>query len=127
MKGEAALSLQLESVIQKSKPIFAAGLDLNAATLNMLENNGVVVVDPMSSGLWVSVTVDPGQLKLMNGEDFASVYRQAYGRDPDLRAIHGYLAARIIAAVVRGSNDQIRASPAKLKQALDEVLDKSRF
>ena len=127
MKGEAALSLQLEIVIQKSKPIFAAGLDLNAATLNMLENNGVVVVDPMSSGLWVLVTVDPGQLKLMNGEDFASVYRQAYGWDPDLRAIHGYLVARIIAAVVRESNDQTRASPAKLKQALDEVLDKSRF
>lgn len=127
MKGEAALLQQLENTIRKSEPLFAVGLDLNTATLNMLENNDVAVVDPMSSGFWESLTVDPGQLKLINGEDFVSAFRRAYGHDPDLQAIHGYLAARIIAMVVRNSDEPAQEDPGELKQKLYEVLARSHL
>jgi hypothetical protein len=124
MKGEAALLQQVEDTIRKSKPLFATGLALNDATLNLLENNGVVVVKPMTSRFWTSLTVDPGRLKLMDGENFAIAFRRAYGYDPDLQAIHGYLAARTIATVVRNSDDLAQEDPGELKQALYEVLAK---
>jgi hypothetical protein len=127
MKGEAALLHRLENTIRKSEPLFATGLDLSASTLNMLENNGVVVVEPMSSGFWASLTADPGQLKLINGEDFVSAFRRTYGRDPGLQAIQGYLAARMIATVVRNSDEQAREDPGELKQTLYEVLAKSHL
>jgi hypothetical protein len=122
LKDEAALMHQLEETIRKSKPLFAVGLDLNTASLNILENNGVVVVDPMSSGLSEFFTVDPDQLKLFDGEYFVSAYRRVYGHDPDLQAIHGYIAARIVAKVVRKSNKQARKDPGQLKQILNDVL-----
>jgi hypothetical protein len=127
LEGEVALMNQLEKTIRKSKPLFAVGLDLNAASLNMLENNDVVVVDPMSSGLSESLAVDPGQLKLIDGEDFTSAYRRAYGHDPDLQARHGYLAARIVATVVRKSDEQSRKYPSELKQILNDVLAQPHF
>ena len=127
MKGEVALLNQLENTIRKSEPLFAVGLDLNTATLNMLESNGVAVVDPMSSGFWEPLTLDPGQLKLINGEDFASAFRLAYGHAPDLQAMHGYLAARIVATVVRHSDKQAREDPGALKQMLNDVLVKSHL
>jgi hypothetical protein len=127
MKGEAALLQQLEDTIRKSKPLFATGLDLNNATLNLLENKAVVVVKPMTSGFWTSLTVDPGKLKLINGEDFASAFQRAYGHAPDLQAMHGYLAARIIATVVRTSDEQARKDPGELKQTLFEVLAKPQL
>ena len=127
MEGEATLLRRLENTIRKSEPLFAAGLDLNTATLNMLESNGVVVVEPMSSGFWASLTADPGQLKLINGENFIIAFRRAYGHDPDLQAIHGYLAARIIATVVRNSDDLALEAPGELKQALYEVLAKPQL
>jgi hypothetical protein len=127
MKGEAALLNQLENTIQKSNPLFAVGLDLNTATLNMLENNAVVVVDPKASGFWEPLSVDPGQLNLMDGEDFASAFQRAYGHAPDLQAMHGYLAARIIATVVRTSDEQAREDSGELKQTLFEVLAKPQL
>ena len=127
MEGEATLLHRLENTIRKSEPLFATGLDLNTATLNMLENNGVVVVDPMSSGFWTSLTVDPDQLKLFDGEDFVSAFQRTYGHDPDQQAIHGYLAARIIAMVVRNSDEPAQEDPGVLKQALYEVLAKSHL
>ena len=127
MEGEATLLHRLENTIRESKPLFAAGLDLNTATLNMLESNGVVVVEPMSSGFWASLTADPGQLKLINGKNFIIAFRRAYGHDPDLQAIHGYLAARIIATVVRNSDDLALEDPGELKQALYEVLAKPQL
>jgi hypothetical protein len=127
MEGEATLLHRLDNTIRKSEPLFAAGLDLNTATLNMLESNGVVVVEPMSSEFWASLTADPGQLKLINGENFIIAFRRAYGHDPDLQAIHGYLAARIIATVVRNSDEQAREAPGELKQTLYEVLAKSHL
>jgi hypothetical protein len=127
MKGEAALLQQLEDTIRKSKPLFATGLDLNDATLNLLENKTVIVVDPVASGFWTSLTVDPDRLKLMDGENFANAFRRAYGYDPDLQAMHGYLAARIIATVVRNSDNLAREDPGELKQALYEVLAKPQL
>ena len=127
MEGEATLLRRLENTIRKSEPLFAAGLDLNTATLNMLESNGVVVVEPMSSGFWASLTADPGQSKLINGEDFVSAFQRTYGHDPDLQAIHGYLAARIIAMVLRNSDEPAQEDPGVLKQALYEVLAKSHL
>jgi hypothetical protein len=127
MKGEAVLLQQLEDTIRKSKPLFATGLDLNDATLNLLENKAVVVVDPMASGFWTSLTVDPDRLKLMDGENFAIAFRRAYGYDPDLQAIHGYLAARFIATAVRNSDERAREDPGELKQTLNNVLAKSHL
>ena len=126
-EGEATLPHRLEDTIRKSEPLFAAGLDLNTATLNMLESNGVIVVEPISSGFWVSLTADPGQLKLVNGENFISAFRRAYGHDPDLQAIQGYLAARFIATAVRNSDEQAREDPGELKQTLNDVLAKSHL
>jgi hypothetical protein len=126
-EGEATLPYRLENTIRKSEPLFAAGLDLNTATLNMLESNGVVVVEPMSSGFWASLTADPGQLELFNGENFISAFRRAYGHDPDLQAIQGYLAARFIATAVRNSDERAREDPGELKQTLNDVLAKSHL
>jgi hypothetical protein len=124
MKGEMTMPKELESTIRKSEPLFAVGSRLNASILNMLGKNGVVTIDPMSSKAWASTAADPDQLKLMNGEKFACEFRRSYGREPDLQAIHGYLAARIIAAVVRNSDEQALNDPDELKQTLSGVLEK---
>jgi hypothetical protein len=125
MKGEMTMPKELESTIRKSEPLFAVGSRLNASILNMLGKNGVVTIDPMSSKFLASTTADPDQLKLMNGENFASEFRRSYGREPDLQAVHGYLSARIIATVVRTSDEQALNDPDELKQTLSEVLVKS--
>ena len=127
MKREDALLQHVEYTIGKSDPLFATGLDLSASTRSMLEINGVVVVDPMAGRFWTSLIVDPDRLKLMDGENFANLFRRTYGYDPDLQAMHGYLAARIIATVVRNSDDLVREDPGELKQALNEVLSKSHL
>ena len=127
MKGEMNLPQKLESTIRKSEPLFAVGPGLNASILNMLEKHGVVAIDPMSSKFWASNAADPDQLKLMNGDNFASEFGRSYGREPDLQAIHGYLAARIIATVVRNSSEQSLSDPAKLRQTLSEVLAKMHW
>ncbi len=100
---------------------------LTPATVKVFPSSSVVVVDPMASGFWTSLTVDPDRLKLMDGENFANAFRRAYGYDPDLQAMHGYLAARIIATVVRNSDNLAQEDPGELKQALYEVLAKPQL
>lgn len=124
MIGEKAVLRQLEITIQKSEPLFAAGLDMNAAIRDMLEKQDVVVVDPTTSGFWASVIADPDQLKMFNGDGFTNAYRQTYKLDPDLPAIRGYLAARVIDAVVRGSSEHARATPRTLEQAVHRIFEK---
>lgn len=126
-EGESDLLRQLNNTIGQSNPIFATGLDLNNATLTLLENNTVLAVDPTASRFWVSLIKDPNQLKLINGKSFTSAFRQSFGHDPDLQAIHGYLSARIIATVVRNSDEQMREDTDEIKRLLDDVLAKSQF
>ena len=122
--GEAVRPEQLGTIIQQSEILFAAGT-ISAASNSMFEENGIVVVDPASANFWAASIADPGQIKLMNGEVFASAFEAVSGYPPNLPAIQGYLAARVIAEVVRNANHQALSSPGELTRAVQQVLQKS--
>lgn len=118
---EEKLLEQLASTARESEVPFAVG-QINDSARGMLEDNDIVVVDPVSGNFWAAAMARPEQIKRMNGEAFAVAFEQAHGYSPDLQAVRGYLAARVIAVVVRHSGEQILSSPQALKQAVALVL-----
>lgn len=125
-KVDSTASLgQLETTIRESAPLFAVANSLTSVIREMLEAHQVVVVDPVASKFWAAATADADQIRLMNGDSFSIAYEQAYGYTPDLNVLRGYLAARVIANVVRSSNGPARFGASKLKQAVDQALQSS--
>jgi hypothetical protein len=113
---------QLEAVVRESVPLFAVGDVASSATREILEQYQVVVVDPAASTFWASTLADPGRLSLMNGDPLRIAFEQAYGYIPDAEALRGYLAARIIATVVRNSSGNPRFSAPRLRLAVEQSL-----
>jgi len=124
MAGEAPGPEQLAAIVQESEILFVTGV-MSDATKNMFEDNGIVVVDPVSSKFWTASIAQPDQIKLMDGDGFSNAFEAVSGYPPDLQAIHGYLTARIIAAVVRNADQQTLSSPRELTKAVELVLQKT--
>ncbi len=58
----------------------------------------------------------------MNGELFVDQFEQAYGYRPDRYATRGYIAARVIADVIRKSSEQDRFRPIVIEQMVRAAL-----
>ena len=109
---------QLEAVIRESTPLFAAGDIGSGTTSEMLEQHQVVVVDPALSRFWASSLANLDRLTLINGDPLLIAFEQAYGYIPSPEALRGYLAARIIATVVRNSSGDSDLSATRLRLAI---------
>ena len=113
---------QLEAVVRESVPLFAAGDIGSGASRAMLDQHQVVVVDPATSRFWASTLANPDRLTLMNGDSLRIAFEQTYGYMPSPEALRGYLAARIIATVVRNSSGNPRFSAPELRLAVEQSL-----
>lgn len=114
---------QLEALTTRTAPLFAVGLDLNATTRQWLQGNKVVVIDPLSSGLWASIVDSGGQMVLFDGSPFSLAFARDYGIEPDQSATQAYVSARVIAAVVRNSDEKMRANPSELELAAKSLIE----
>ncbi len=61
----------------------------------------------------------------MDGGSFTTRFENTQGYPADKFAIRGYLAARVIANVVRNSTEQVLSDPIMLQQAVRRVLQKN--
>ena len=120
--GKAMAADQLEKVINQQEPLFATGLLLDESQIDLLKNSASVLVDPTSSRFWLDWLARRKQLTTMNGGLFFDAFKRSYGYRPDAHAIRGYLAARVIADVIRKSSEQDRFSPPLIKQMVRTVL-----
>jgi hypothetical protein len=119
--GEEDLSGQIEIRLRESEIPFAVG-QISPGVRAMFEDRDIVVIDPVFANFWAAAIAEPGQIKLMNGRSFSIAFEEAYGYSPDFHAIHGYLAARVIALVVRNFGEQVLSNPQSLKQVVEQVL-----
>jgi hypothetical protein len=113
---------QLEAVVRESVPLFAVGNIGPGASKAMLDQHQVVVVDPVTSRFWASTLANPDRLTLINGDSLRIAFEQTYGYIPSSEALRGYLAARIIATVVRNSSGNPRFSAPRLRLAVEQSL-----
>jgi hypothetical protein len=118
-------AIDLEYLTQEETPIFAAGFVSTTTVKNLLEASRIVVVDPVMSKFWQSAVSNPEGLKLMDGGSFTTRFKNTQGYPPNKFAIKGYLAARVIANVVRNSSEQVLSDPIMLQQAVRRELQKS--
>lgn len=123
-QGNDALLARLGKSIDGSKLLFASGNLEDRRSREILEQAGVQLVEPQKAVYWNSLSGQPGQIRLMNGGSFAQAYRDRYATDVDIDAIRGYLSARLIARVIRQSNEDQRANPAWLNQAISQSLQR---
>ena len=72
----------------------------------MLDHSQSILVDPLDSVVYRSAASAPEGLVTMDGVPFPVVFREAYGYDPDVNAIGGYIAARFIDAAVSAVQGQ---------------------
>ena len=115
-------SNQLEAAIRETLPLFAVGDIVTGADRELLKQYQIVEVNPATSSLWASTLASPDRLTLMNGDSFRVAFEQAYGYRANSDALRGYLAARVIARVVRNSSGHPRFSPGKLKLSVEQAL-----
>lgn len=115
-------SNQLEAVIRETVPLFAVGDIVTDAARELLKQYQVVEVDLAASNFWASTLASRDRLTLMNGDSFRVAFEQAYGYRANSDALRGYLAARVIARVVRNSSGHPRFSPGKLKLSVEQAL-----
>ncbi len=113
---------QLTATIRESAPLFAVGSGIDSSISEVLESGNVVLVDPVASKFWESAKSDPGRPTLMNGGSFSGAFEREYGYAPDSEAVRGYLAARIIATIVRDASGPARFSAEKLKPAVEQAM-----
>ncbi len=108
--------------LTESKPLFAVGPTPSRSGAALLDARGVILVDPARAGYWRAAVAAPTDLRTLDGAGFYDRFVAAYGYRPDVAALHGYLAARIVAAIIRQSTSASRADPERLRAALDRVL-----
>jgi len=102
-RGAEAVRGQLDELFDGDGIVFLTGVSLPetlAAAGVMPENNQSILVDPVGSAVYRSAASAPESLVTMDEVPFSAAFREAYGYEPDIYAIGGYVAARIIAAAV---------------------------
>lgn len=108
--------------LAESEPLFAVGLPPGRPGIEALDAHGVILVDPVRARFWQAAVDAPTGIRTLDGAGFHDRFVDTYGYRPGVPALHGYLAARIIAAVIRQSTEDSRASPQSLRAAVERVL-----
>jgi hypothetical protein len=119
---------QLDNLIGAHQPTFITGL-FDAKTGKLLENaidgKSVVLFNPDESVMWQMSKDAPRSLVTVNGQPFLSAMQNKYGYVPSASAYRGYIAARLISAVVRSLTlnpaDNISATSKAMKQAQNSL------
>ncbi len=114
-------------ILSDAQPLFAYGVELDAEARAMLEHAGVIPIEPERARFWTALEQAPRRLTRFDGSSFVNGYRSAYGGEPDAAALRAYVAARIVAAVVRESSEQDRGRPERLRAILQRVMQRSRL
>lgn len=107
--GIDAVRGQLDELLRGEGLIFLTGVSVpeTLATAGvMLDHSQSILVDPLDSVVYRSAASAPESLVTMDGVPFPAVFREAYGYDPDVNAIGGYIAARFIDAAVSAVQGQ---------------------
>jgi ABC-type branched-subunit amino acid transport system substrate-binding protein len=94
---------QLDGFLEGEGLVFLTGvsvLDVLAAAGVMLDDSQSILVDPLDSVVYRSAASAPENLVTMDAVPFSVAFREAYGYDPDVNAIGGYISARFIDAAV---------------------------
>lgn len=108
--------------LAESDALFAVGLAPSQSGVGLLDDHGVVLVDPARANYWQAVVDTPTKLRTLDGAGFYDRFIATYGDRPDIPALHGYLAARVVAAVIRQSTPALRANPERLRAAVARKL-----
>jgi len=102
-RGAEAVRGQLDELFDGDGIVFLTGVSVPetlAAAGVMPDNDQSILVDPVDSAVYRSAASVPESLVTMDDVPFSAAFREAYGYDPDVYAIGGYVAARFIAAAV---------------------------
>ena len=123
-RGTEAVRGQLDELFDGDEIVFLTGVSapetLVAAGV-VPDDNQSILVDPVGSAVYRSATSAPESLVTMDGMPFSAAFREAYGYDPDVNAIGGYVAARFIAAAVSAVEGQFAQ-----RDALHRALVRAR-
>ena len=126
--GTTDLRHQLERLLKEEEPVFITGIfntDTGELLRGILNNRGVVLVDPIDSAMWRSAVASPDNVKSVNGEAFSAAFKSEYGYAPNLQAIRGYIAARLISATVRSLAGTGLSDSLLVTKARDRVLEQT--
>lgn len=107
--GIDAVRGRLDELLRGEGLVFLTGVSLpeTLATAGvMLDDSQSILVDPLDSVVYRFAASAPESLVTMDGVPFPAVFREAYGYDPDVNAIGGYIAARFIDAAVSAVQGQ---------------------
>ena len=124
--GTTIMLEQLERLLKEEEPIFVTGIlttDTAELLRGILNNRGVVLVDPIDSAMWRSAVASPDKLKSINGEAFSAAFENKCGYAPNLQVIRGYIAARVIAATVRSLDETNLSDPSLVRKTRDRILE----
>ncbi len=102
-RGAEAVRGQLDELFEGDGIVFLTGVSVSetlAAAGVGSDNNQSILVDPVDSAVYRSAASAPESLVTMDDMPFSAAFREAYGYEPDVYAIGGYVAARFIAAAV---------------------------
>lgn len=108
--------------LAESEALFAVGFAPSQAGDALLDDHGVVLVDPARANYWQAAVDTPTKLRTLDGAGFYDRFIATYGDRPDIPALHAYLAARVVAAVIRQSTPALRANPERLRAAVARKL-----
>jgi ABC-type branched-subunit amino acid transport system substrate-binding protein len=115
---------QLDELLRGEGLVFLTGLTVpeTLATVGvMLDDSQTILVDPLDSVVYRSAASAPESLATMDGVPISVAFREAYGYDPDVNAIGGYIAARFITAAVSAVEGQFAQ-----RDALHRALARAR-
>jgi ABC-type branched-subunit amino acid transport system substrate-binding protein len=101
--GIDAVRGRLDELLRGERLVFLTGVSVPetlAAAGVMLDDSQSILVDPLDSVVYRSAASAPESLVTMDAVPFSVAFREAYGHDPDVNAIGGYISARFIDAAV---------------------------
>ncbi len=124
-RGAEAVRGQLDELFDGDGIVFLTGVSvpetLSAAGV-MPDSHQSIVVDPVDSAVYRSAAGALESLVTMDDMPFSAAFREAYGSEPDVNAIGGYIAARFIAAAVSAVEGRFSQRDA-LHRALVQARD----
>ncbi len=101
--GVDAVRGQLDELREGEGLVFLTGVSVTESPSSagvMLDDSQSILVDPLDSVVYRSAASAPESLVTMDAVPFSVAFREAYGYDPDVNAIGGYISARFIDAAV---------------------------
>jgi ABC-type branched-subunit amino acid transport system substrate-binding protein len=123
-RGTEAVRGQLDELFDGDEIVFLTGVSVpeTLAVAGVVPDaNQSILVDPLGSAVYRSATSAPESLVTMDGMPFSAAFREAYGYEPGVYAISGYVAARFIAAAVSATEGRFER-----RAALHRALARAR-